>query len=289
MKEKMLCPAKINLFLEVVSKRPDGYHELDTVMQSVDLSDTVTVEVNENGTASNRIILTCSEKSLPTDEKNIAYKAALRFAEKYNITGYDISIDIEKRIPLAAGLAGGSADCAGVLLLLERIFGTNDREGLLALGGRLGADVPFCMTCGCAAAYGIGDILTPVKPLTPERTLVIAKGKDSVSTVAAYRLIDALGEREIKNSASMVALLEKNDAASALEYMFNIFEEVIAPDIPSVGRAKSIMLTGGAENAMMSGSGPSVFGVFTDADDAERAYNALLNEGYDSFICLPVM
>ena len=285
----MLCPAKINLFLEVVAKRTDGYHEIDTVMHSVDLTDTVTVEVSENGTNENRVSLTCTEKSLPTDEKNIAYKAALRFAAEYNITGYDIKIDIEKRIPLAAGLAGGSADCAGVLLLLERIFGTDDREGLLALGGELGADVPFCMTCGCAAASGIGEKMTRVAPLTPERTLVIAKGGDSVSTAAAYRLIDALGEREIRSSAQMVSLLEKRDAASALEYMFNIFEEVIAPDVPSVGRAKQIMLTCGAENAMMSGSGPSVFGVFTNEDDAERAHSALISEGYDSFICLPVM
>ena len=289
MKEKMLCPAKINLFLEVVSKRQDGYHELDTVMHSVDLSDTVTVEVDENGTNENRIFLTCTEKDLPVDERNIAYKAALAFAEKYGIKGYDINIEIEKRIPLAAGLAGGSADCAGVLLLLERIFGTNDRSGLLELGGRLGADVPFCMTCGCASASGIGEKMTRVEPLTPERTIVIAKGGESVSTAEAYRLIDTLGERRIRSSARMVSLLDKRDASSALEYMYNIFEEVIVPAVPSVGRAKQIMITCGAENAMMSGSGPSVFGVFTNEDDAERAHVALVSEGYDSFICFPVM
>ena len=289
MYQKILCPAKINLFLEVLGKREDGYHELDTVMHSVNLCDTVGVEVNENGSGANRIELTCTDADLPTDSRNIAYRAAEAFAGKYGINGFDIKIDIEKRIPVAAGLAGGSTDCAGVLLMLESLFGTSDREGLLELGKSLGADVPFCMTCGCAKASGVGDILTRVEPITPEWTLVIAKGERSVSTKDAYAEIDRLEDRGIRTSAPLISRLEKGDVYSLSYHMFNRFEEIYEKSIPEVSTAKKLMIEGGALASMMSGSGPSVFGIFADYDEADNVRRALAGEGYSAFLCLPLM
>jgi len=287
--QKIRCPAKINLFLEVLGKREDGYHELDTVMHGIDLCDTVGVEVNANGGRDNRIALTCTDPSLPTDGCNIAFRAADAFLRRYRITGADIGIHIEKRIPVAAGLAGGSADCAGVLIALADLFGITDREDLLMLGASLGADVPFCMTCGCAKASGIGDILERVRPLTPEWTLAVAKGGETVSTAQAYAEIDSLPEREYRSSERLVSSLGNGDVCSLPDLMFNRFEEIYEKKIPQIARAKHIMLRCGAIAAMMSGSGPSVFGIFADYEEAERACSVLSEEGCLTFVCLPVM
>ncbi len=288
---KLFCPAKINLFLEVLDKRPDLYHNLDTVMMSVNLCDTVYVKVEENGSAENRISLKCdkAEKGVPEDSRNIAYKAAENFARHFEITGYDIYIEIEKVIPIAAGLAGGSADGAGVLLALENLFNLqNRRSELLEIGAKLGADVPFCMTCGCAHASGIGDIMVKLPAIEPVWSFVVAKAGEGVSTALAYSEMDSR-KGEKRSSEAMRAHLEKGDVAAVCACLYNAFEEVVAPRREAVGRAKKIMQEEGCLGTLMSGSGPSVFGIFAEQDVAEHTRELLEKEGYEAFVCYSVV
>ena len=286
---KLFCPAKINLFLEVLDKREDSYHELDTVMMSVNLCDTVSLDLRQSSGTGNNIRLKCPCEGVPEDESNIAWKAALAFFERFEISGYDLLIDIDKKIPVAAGLAGGSADCAGVLLGLENLFNMQDRhDELLNLGASLGADVPFCMTCGCAHASGIGDIMTKLPAITPEWTFVIAKGGQGVSTREAYAEIDARSA-ERRSSNDLIKCLEGADVAGVCSNLYNAFEGVVEPKREAVGYAKTVMTENGCLGCLMSGSGPSVFGIFADADGAENARDILDKAGYSAHICFPVM
>ncbi len=283
--ETLFCPAKINLFLEVGDKRADGYHNIDSIMQAVSLCDRVTLTLTEgNG----RITLTCDHPALPSDERNIAYRAAERYLAKAGIDDIDVAIEIEKKIPLEAGLAGGSTDCAGVLRAMQNLLGGMSEEKLYALASKLGADVPFCLACGCHRADGIGEKLTRLPSLSRDCILVIVKGGEGVSTKEAYAKIDeAAGERQ--SIASIMRALERPDYAEAAALMFNRFEQVILPLRPAVAFAKETMISEGAAGAMMSGSGPSVFGIFFSSDDAERAYSRLLDAGYESFLVNPVL
>ncbi len=282
--ETLFCPAKINLFLEVGEKRADGYHEIDSVMQAVSLCDRVSVTLTPgNG----RINLTCDHPSLPANETNLAWRAAERYLAEAGITEWDVTIDIEKKIPLAAGLAGGSADCAGVLRALWHLLGEVSEETLYKLGKELGADVPFCLTCGCCRAEGIGERLTRYPSLSPDCIVVIAKGGEGVSTKEAYSKLDkAAGER--RTVQSMLKALERRDSGEAAALMFNRFEQAILPLRPAAAYAKAQMISEGAAGAMMSGSGPSVFGIFYSWDDAERAHDRLIAAGYDCFVVNPV-
>lgn len=285
---KLFCPAKINLFLEVLDRRPDMYHDLDTVMQSVNLCDTVGVTVEENGNDINRITVKCDREGVPTDERNIAYKAADAFMRHFGKTGYDITVDIEKKIPVEAGLAGGSADCAGVLTALEHLFELKDHhKETLEIGGKLGADVPFCMTCGSAHCTGIGDILSPLPSVTPDFTFVVAKAGQGVSTKEAYTYMD--GRSEKKSSAALINCLRSGDVYAMCGELYNAFEGVVCPERPMVQKAKDTMIEYGAIGSLMSGSGPSVFGIFSDTDSAEGARDRLAEMGYEAFVCFPVM
>lgn len=283
--ETLFCPAKINLFLEVGEKRADGYHDIDSVMQAVSLCDRVTVTLTKG---SGEITLTCDCSALPTDNRNIAWRAAERYLKESGVSDLDVAIEIEKKIPLEAGLAGGSTDCAGVLRALQNMLGGVSEEKLYEIAKGLGADVPFCLACGCCRAEGIGEKLTKCPPLSRDCILVIVKGGEGVSTKEAYAKIDeAAGER--CSSAPILRALERPDYAEVAALMFNRFEEAILPLRPAVAFAKEVMISEGAAGALMSGSGPSVFGIFFSWDDAERAYSRLLEAGYDSFMVNPVL
>lgn len=285
---KLFCPAKINLFLEVLDKRQDNYHDLDTVMLAVDLCDLVGVSAVENGTKNNNITITCDKEGVPTDKNNIAYKAAEAFTSLFEKSGFDIRIDIEKKIPVQAGLAGGSADCAGVIKALAHIFSMqSEREKLLALGASLGADVPFCMTCGAARCTGKGEIISPLPSDHLNFTFLVAKGGEGVSTKEAYAFMDGKSRRRQSSLALIDCLLNKNSYGMC-ENLYNAFEGAVCPIRPMVSRAKQIMNECGALGSLMSGSGPAVFGIFADADDAEAARARLLSFGYEAFVCLPV-
>ena len=286
MKIRVKAYAKINLHLDVTGIRDDGYHNIQSIMQSISLCDIVDVELIED----EKIIIECETAGVPLDEKNIAHKAARLFFEKTD-KKIGAIIKIKKNIPMAAGLAGGSADGAAVLVGLNRLFdGVVSEDELFSLGARLGADVPFCIACGCYYTEGIGEKLFEIPSISNETILVIACGGEGVSTPAAYGLLDkkynnfvnynAKSVDEIKSSIT----LGKNDF---YKYIFNIFEEPIAKERNTVQNAKCVMINSGAKAAMMSGSGPSVFGIFDDVSSADKAVSELKEQGYFAAVAYP--
>lgn len=284
-----LAPAKINLFLEITGRRDDGYHDLTSIMQSVSLADRVTLTLSDTGTEENKISITCSDKAIPTDSGNIAAKCALAYFGFYGIRGRLAEIDIVKNIPSSGGLAGGSSDGAAVLRLLDDVFGrAASYSELLKLGGSVGADIPFCLTGGCALCRGIGD---KVESLTvPERDygIIILSSGESVSTPSAYALCDEVSADNSSPRGAYAALTDELTSGRLPRSLFNSFERVILPLRPGADELKKRVLSLGAYSAMMSGSGPSVFGIFDERDTLEAAYRALTESGAKAYKCSPV-
>ena len=281
--------AKINLYLDVTAKRADGYHDILSIMQTVDLYDLVRVCPDEQKPA--QILLRCGA-DLPCDGRNLAYRAAdAYFAGKVPCL---IEIDIQKNIPMQAGLAGGSADCAAVLRALNAYFGQYSESELLALGARLGADVPFCLAGGTRVTRGIGEVMQPCAPM-PECYLVIARGGQGISTPWAYGALDeAYGNfaKHAQTSEQRLALvtqaMQQGNLAAMADAMYNIFESVVLPVHEVASKAKNTMQEGGAVGAMMSGSGPSVVGIFQNEAAAKRVRDAIAADGVAAFVCTPV-
>lgn len=277
------APAKINLFLEVCEKRPDSYHNIDSVMQSVSLCDVVTVKKSD-------VIMLDNNVGLPNNEKNLAYKAASLFFEYTNIKK-GAEIYIEKNVPVSAGLAGGSTDAAAVLKALNTIYDTNmSYDTMCELGAKLGADVPFCIKGGTFITRGIGDIFTHCPSLC-DCYIVISKSGEGVSTPFAYGEIDNKrldNKYTFKKSDELVKSLAEGNLYSISNQAFNIFESVVCPLRPKVNEQKKILKDSGAILSMMSGSGPSVFGLFEDKSLAENALNKLKAYGADVHLCKPI-
>lgn len=263
------CPAKINLSLDVVGKRPDGYHLLRMLMQSVSLYDYVTVEkIEEN------IELTCSRQDIPCDKSNTAYKMACIILDKYNID-HGVKIHIEKHIPSGAGLAGGSTDAAGVIKAMNWLFNLNmSMQEMLDEGLKVGADVPYCIMGGTALAEGIGECLTPLRPL--KRTwCVIAKPDISISTKEAY---GALRLDEIYRhpaTEQLIGYIKAGEVKKLALGMVNVLEDACISRYPEIFEIRKLMQQQGAMGSMMTGSGSAVFGLFQFRSDAERCSNAL--------------
>ena len=284
--------AKINLYLDVVSRRANGYHDIKGIMQKVSLCDTVSLTLSPSG--KNEIVISCSNPAIPTNEKNIAYKAADAFLSRFTDQAYKVEIAIEKRIPAAGGLAGGSTDAAAVLCGMRALLGIPKiKQELLELGASLGADIPFCCSDGSMITEGIGDILSPAPSLSNSIVLISNSG-ESVSTPEAYKKLD-----EIYNCFSDTQFdadrfdmlckgLETNDTESVCKAMYNVFEDVVLKEKPKAAEAKKTMLSLGAVGAMMSGSGPTVFGIFKDKNAAKCAHKALIELGCDTHICTPI-
>ena len=308
MKTTLTAPAKINLFLDITSRRPDGYHEIAGVMQSISLCDTVTIEITEptgmylcslaaHTAGAESITLTCSNPDLPTDGRNLAWRAAEKFFAATGRGCKNLLIHIEKRIPAAAGMAGGSTDAAAVLVGLNDLFGrplTTDQ--LCGVGVTLGADVPFCIRGGAQITEGIGEILTPITPM-PACDLVVACGGEGVSTPAAYKALDTLYGNfdpdvytpHAEGLSTLLSALQKGDLTALCGATFNLFESVVLPERPMARGIKDTLLASGAISAMMSGSGPSVFGVFPKGDgSAQKACEMLINQGIPAWVCEPI-
>ena len=286
MKTRVKGFAKINLHLDVTDIRNDGYHNIQSVMQTVSLCDIIDIEITQE----NDIVIECDQTGVPLDERNIVYKAAKMFFDKANINS-GVKITIKKNIPMAAGLAGGSADGAAVLVGLNELFDAilSDSD-IYALGAALGADVPFCISCGCCYTEGIGEKLTDIDPLSPETVLVIACGGEGVSTPMAYGMLDSKYNKfvdYIPRGCDELKSTLKLGGSDFYKYIFNIFEEPVSSVRAAVGLAKKIMLDNGACASMMSGSGPSVFGIFGDITDAERAVERLKAQGYFAVVAFP--
>ena len=281
--------AKINLHLDVVGKAENGYHEVRTVMQTVSLCDDVEVSLNDTGVHS----IVCNSPAVPTDGRNLAWRAADLFFERSSMS-FGADIKINKRIPVAAGLAGGSTDAAAVFVALNRLCGyplTDDE--LLTLGAKLGADVPFCIAGGTSYADNYGERLHPFAKM-PECFVVVACGREGVSTPWAYSTLDkkygdfAAGQYTPEDIAPLEAAMRAGDAAEMSRCIYNVFEGAIEPERPEVTKIKGTLLEYGAMGAMMSGSGPSVFGIFGDEKKASAATDALLISGIDAFLTTPV-
>lgn len=277
--------AKINLFLDIDSIRENGYHNIISLMQCVSLHDDVTVSFTPS--EEKKISVFCSSSSIPCDESNLAYKAANIFP-----ANGEIIIKIEKRIPVSAGLAGGSSNAAAVLVALNKLTGEAlSTEELCAIGARLGADVPFCIKGGACLAEGIGEILTPVRSM-PRCHIVIAKKGEGMSTPAAYKALDEkynrfIGYVPLTNKLSVLTA-EANTITSITDGLFNIFESVVECERPAVTEIKGIMMTSGAVGAMMSGSGTSVFGIFNSEKEAVASCEMLTAIGADAHLCYPI-
>jgi len=280
MKITVSAPSKINLFLDIIGKLDNGYHSLFMVMQSVGLCDEVTVELCEE----NGIFLSCSDSRLPTDEKNIAYKAAKIFCDEAGVEP-KIRIHIEKKIPFAAGLAGGSADAAAVIVALDKLIETNCSQAKLCeIGLRVGSDVPFCIVGGTCLSQNTGGVLSPLKPLK-DCFIVLAKPETGVSTAEAYAAADKTYLYR-PDSMRMLDACEKGDFELICKYAGNVFEQVI--EVPERVEFKRIMREHGASLCQMSGSGPTVFAVFDKKENADNCAAELKKICRDVFVTVPV-
>lgn len=264
---------KINLGLDVNRRLENGYHEVRMIMQAVDLHDTITMEVLEK----DEIQITANDPKIPCNEHNLAYKAAKLMKDLYQIDK-GLHIHIEKRIPVAAGMAGGSTDCAAVLKGTNQLFDLKlSMQKLQEIGVKLGADVPYCIMGKTALSEGIGEILTPLKT-PPQCVVLLAKPDIDVSTKYVY---EHLNLKELKNHPDidgMVKNIENGDLEQLCRKMSNVLETVTGEKYPVIGQIEKIMKEAGALQSVMSGSGPTVFGIFTDTKKAEEAQMRIRNE-----------
>ncbi|MBO2945938.1 4-(cytidine 5'-diphospho)-2-C-methyl-D-erythritol kinase [Paenibacillus sp. F411] len=264
------APAKINLMLDVLHKRPDGFHEVEMVMTMIDLADRLELEEQPRDT----IMITSQAGYIPLDEKNLAFQAARLVKERYGVRK-GVHIHLDKNIPVAAGLAGGSSDAAAALRGLNRLWGLNmPLEDMLAFGAELGSDVPFCVTGGTALATGRGEILTPVSP-PPQGWAIVAKPPINVSTAEVYGKLKADQIKFHPSAKEMTAALAKGSFTEMCEQLGNVLEEVTPKLHPEVQQLKEAMLRLGADGALMSGSGPTVFGLVSKESKVARIYNGL--------------
>ncbi len=278
---KLNAPAKINLLLDIIKLLPNGYHSLFMVMQTVDLCDEVEVSLRDDG----KITLDCSEKALPTDSRNIAYKAAVKFFEANNLSlGADIRLT--KNIPFEAGLAGGSTDAAAVLKALNILCETNlSNEGLCKIGVKLGADVPFCVHGGTMLAQDIGQVLSPL-PKLPECYIVLVKPEAGVSTKEAFAAFDSCENIRHPDCAAMLNAAANGDFEGITKNVGNVFEQFI--EVPQRADIKVIMRDCGSLACCMSGSGPTVFGIFDSKEKAENCIEKIPAKLGTAYLTKPI-
>ena len=271
---------KLNLMLDIVGRRSDGYHELETVMQSVSIFDTLSFSVN--GSGRNKII--CDRPGFPCDSSNLIWKAIDAFSEftKQDLGGVTVTVD--KQLPSMAGMAGGSADCAAALHALNEMFDTKlSTDDLCSIGVKLGADVPFCIVGGTQMCKGIGEKMQPLR--SPECSFVVVKPDVSVSTPAAFRRYDSLEKPEKCDTKAFLASLESGDLKGLCSAMFNALE--YASDETEIEKARTDLLAAGAVGSLMTGSGSAVFGVFGDKAAAETALIKIKNIYSQAWLCVP--
>lgn len=270
--------AKINLAIDVHRKRPDGYHDVSMIMQSVALFDVITVKSLKGD-----IKVTSNDNRLPTDKRNIVYKAAEYLKMKYSVKEGAL-INIEKTIPIAAGLAGGSADAALTLKLLNKVWNLRlSKNEILDAGKKLGSDVPFCIQGGTALAEGLGEKLTSL-PGIPESLIVLAKPDVSISTKEVYEGLLLTEIRERPDIRSMMQYIDEKNLEGITACMCNVLETVTIKKCPQIEELKKKLIEYGALGSIMSGSGPTVFGVFADTASAYNAYDHIRDMVSEVFV-----
>ena len=262
--------AKINLGLDVVRRREDGYHEVRMVMQTIKLYDKLTFRLLEE----DEIRLKTNLGFLPVNEDNLVYKAVKLLKDTYDVKK-GLEIDLFKCIPVAAGMAGGSTDCAAALVGATKMFGLDlSKQELMELGVKLGADVPYCVLRGTALSEGIGEILTPLPPM-PDCYILIAKPPISVSTKFVYENLKANELERHPDIDGMIDAIKKGSLQGITDRMENVLETVTIPAYPVIEEIKNCMKENGAINSLMSGSGPTVFGIFDTEEQAEKARDVI--------------
>ena len=277
--------AKINLTLDVRSKRPDGYHEIESVMQAISLSDGLMVTLKDEP----GISLRANQWNLPSGPDNLAYKAGELYLRATNLTGKGLHIELNKRIPMLAGLGGGSSDAAAMLRCLNIMSGKRlPQEELLELAAQIGSDVPFCLLGGTALAKGRGELVAPIWPI-PACSIVLCKPKFDISTPALFQRLDERPSAHHPDNRAALLALKNGDLRQLAASLGNIFEEVLPQEQwEEIFAIRSIMLEKGGLAASMSGTGPTVFGLFEDPEDAYQAAKTLRIYYSSVFLARPV-
>ncbi len=271
---KLRAFAKINLGLDVIRRREDGYHEVRMIMQTIQMYDQL--EMEKKNTPG--IDLTTNLSYIPVNENNLVYKAAKLLMDQYHIRE-GVSIDLNKFIPVAAGMAGGSSDAAATLVGMNKLFHLGlSKEELMKIGVKIGADVPYCIMRGTALSEGIGEKLTPLSPM-PSCYILIGKPGISVSTKFVYTNLKLNEHTKHPDIDGMLQALKQQDLRGITDRMENVLESVTVPAYPVIEEIKNYMKEHGALNALMSGSGPTVFGIFDDKKKAEFACEKLKESG----------
>ena len=277
--------AKLNLTLDVIARREDGYHDLRMVMQAVDLADTLTLhEVEKEG-----VRVRTNLRYLPGDERNLAAIAARKFWEINGCNGKGLAIDLHKKIPVCAGMGGGSSDAAAVLHALNELSGLGlSVQRLAEIGERVGSDVPYCVLGGTALAEGRGERLT-VLPSLPDCYIVICKPAFPISTPELFGCIDCRRIRCRPDTEGIIAALQNKDLAGVARRLYNVFEDVLTDRRGAeIAEIKNELISCGALGAAMSGTGPTVFGIFDCSEKADRAFCSLKGHYPDTFLTRPV-
>lgn len=269
-KVSVKAPAKINLTLDVLHKRPDGYHEVEMIMTTIDLADRIHLELLPD----KKITIDCSASFVPIDERNLAYQAAKKLQERFQVE-WGVSIYIDKQIPVAAGLAGGSTDAAATIKGLNQLWNLGlSLEEMVSVGTELGSDVAFCLYGGTALATGRGEIITPLSPLPP-CWVILAKPPLGVSTGNIYSKLNVNELEERPNTLAMKQALAEGNFSQVAKYLCNVLETVTLKEHPQVLQIKQQMKKFGADGVLMSGSGPTVYGLTQKMSRVQRIYNGL--------------
>jgi 4-diphosphocytidyl-2-C-methyl-D-erythritol kinase len=272
--------AKLNISLDVSKAREDGYHDMVMVMQTVSLCDELSITLDQTGVVRAEVDL----RYIPRDDRNLAVKAAKLYFAKTGREGTGAVIRMKKRIPVGAGMAGGSSDAAAVIRALSRNFGQElKKDEMMALAEQTGSDVAFCVLGGTALAEGRGEILTPLRDM-PDCTIVICKPDYSISTPELFRAIDREKLRVHPDTAGILEAIREGNLAQICRRMYNVFEDVPDRRMKIIGGIKTKLINKGAEGAVMTGTGSAVFGIFTDENTAKKACSAMAKEV--PFTCL---
>ena len=272
--------AKLNISLDVSKAREDGYHDMVMVMQTVSLCDELSITLDQTGVVRAEADL----RYIPRDDRNLAVKAAKLYFAKTGREGTGAVIRMKKRIPVGAGMAGGSSDAAAVIRALSRNFGQElKKDEMMALAEQTGSDVAFCVLGGTALAEGRGEILTPLRDM-PDCTIVVCKPDYSISTPELFRAIDREKLRVHPDTAGILEAIQEGNLAQICRRMYNVFEDVPDRRMKIIGGIKNRLINKGAEGAVMTGTGSAVFGIFTDENTAKKACSAMAKEV--PFTCL---
>lgn len=277
---KLKSRAKINLSIDVLGKRQDGYHLVEMIMQTIDLYDLIEISERED----NQIIIKSTSNEIPLDCNNLVYKAADLIRNTFDINK-GVEIYIKKNIPVAAGMAGGSSNAAAILVGLNKIWNLNlSDQKLEEIGLKLGADVPFCINGGAVLASGIGEELTPIKGLSKDVCILVCKPDLFVSTKEIYECIDSKHIEKRPNNQFLIDCLKNENTRQLAENMFNVLEEVTVDKHPVIQQIEDIMTKNKALGAMMSGSGPTVFGLYENREEALKCKSILEKQFKQTFV-----